>query len=248
MSLSIAIITKNEEQNLEDCLKSVSWADEIVLIDSGSTDRTVEIAKRFNAKTYDIPFVNFSAQKNAALERCTGDWIFLIDADERMTPELAREIKSLSELEPEAVYAVKRTTLFFGKPLRFSGTQKDWPIRLFPKNKARFTQPVHETVETTLPVRHLHSTLAHLTTKNLAQYRQKIDKYVPLEVEVLRKRNRRSLFSDTILRPPAQFANLYFIQAGVLDGITGLQYAGLSAYYTFLKYRSYYFSPKAKKR
>ncbi len=244
MSLSIAIITKNEELNLQACLESITWADEIVLVDSGSTDRTLEIAKSFRARIFDIPFTNFANQKNEALSRCSGDWIFLIDADERVPENLAGEIQAISKQSPDAVYSVHRATYFFGKPMNHGGTQNDYPIRLYPKGRIRYTQPVHEMIETDLPIKKLSASLIHHSTRDLSHYRIKLNRYIPFEIEILKQKSRHSVFSDILLRPIAQFLNLYIVRRGFLDGLTGLQYAGLSSYYTFRKYWLFYFSGK----
>ncbi len=238
MTISGVVITKNEEGNIGDCLQSLSWTDEIILVDSGSTDATLSIAKKFTPKTYQVPFIDFASQKNAALERTTGDWVFFLDADERVPEELAEEIrKTVEGGKKDSVYAVKRATYFFGKRLRFSAAQKDAPIRLFPRGKARFEQPVHEQVITSLTIRRLKNSLTHFSTRDFAHYQAKVQQYVPLELQVLRQKGKDANLLDLMVRPPAKFAYLYFWSLGFLDGWTGLQFAALSAYYCFVKYR-----------
>lgn len=240
MTLSVAVITKNEETNIADCLESVAWADEIILVDSGSTDETLAIAKRFTSKIYNVPFVDFSAQKNAALERATGDWIFFIDADERVPRELADEIVEIAKHKKgDCAYRVKRTTYFFGKRLHFSATQNDAPTRFFPRSKATFKQPVHEEVATNLPLRQLKNPLIHFSTKDLAHYQAKVRQYVPLEIQILRQKGKEANVLDLFLRPAGKFCYLYFFRLGILDGLTGLQFAALSTYYCFVKYWKY---------
>ncbi len=237
MGISAVLITYNEELNIEACLQTVQWADELVIVDSGSIDRTLPRAQRFNAKIFHRPFTNFSEQKNDALSHATQDWVFLIDADERMPSELAREVqKIVAGQNADAVYAVPRETYFFNHRLRFSGTRGDFPIRLFPRDKARFEQPVHEIVVSNLPQKRLRHALYHYSTRDLKHYKEKLQRYIPLELETMARKGRRPAIFDPVLRPLAQFIWLYFFQLGILDGMTGLNFAFLSAYYTFLKY------------
>lgn len=237
MKISVAIITRNEELNLPDCLESVKWADEIVLVDSGSTDRTLEIAKRYTSNISHHDFKDFASQKNHVLSLCSGDWIFLIDADERVTEELHDELRKKAEANYSCVYAVRRSTYFFGKPLYFSGTQNDRPIRFFPKGKIHYEQPVHEHIVTELPVRDLESTLLHYTTRDMQQYQEKFDCYIPLEVKTMKEKGRRASLFDIYGRPAAKFVLLYFVKLGFLDGWTGFQFASLAAQYDAAKYR-----------
>ena len=242
MTVTAALITKNEEENIESCLESIRWADEIVMIDSGSTDRTVEKAKLMSVRIYEISFRDFASQKNAALERATGEWVFFIDADERVPRELADEITDIIKCtNGNCAYRVKRSTYFFGKRLRFSATQGDAPIRLFPRSEGRFHQPVHEEVVTNLPIRQLKNPLIHFGTKDLSEYEAKVRQYVPLEVQILRQKGKGTNILDLVLRPPARFCYLFFWRLGFLDGWTGLQFAALSGYYCFMKYWNFIF-------
>lgn len=236
MTLSVVLITKNEEVNIREALQSVAWADERIVLDSGSTDQTVSLAKACGAKVYEEPFTDFSTQKNKVLSYAGGDWVLLIDADERVTPALADEIRACVALNKPAVYAIPRDTYFFGQRLRFSGTGNDAPLRLFPRGQARFFQSVHEEVRTTLPVEMLKNTMPHYSTRDRAHYQRKLDCYLPLEITVMREKGRRVYFWDAWLRPMLKFIQLYFFQGGILDGLAGLQYAYLSSYYVFLKY------------
>lgn len=239
--VSVALIAKNEAHNIERCLHSAQWADEIVVIDSGSTDNTVELAKRFTSGLFYHPFRDFSDQKNFALSKCTGDWIFFLDADEVATPPLAEEIKRIVQSgAPPQAYAVKRETYFLKKRLRFSGTPSDYPIRLFPRNQARFVQPVHERVQCSLPVGRLRNTLLHYSTRDFQDYRRKLRQYVKLEVELMAFQNRKKRLGDLLFRPLGIFIDIYFLKAGILDGIQGFLYAFFSSYYAFLKYAKYY--------
>lgn len=237
--LSVCLITKNEEKNIRECLESVRFADEIVIVDSGSTDRTLEIAKEFTSKISFHPFKHFAEQKNKALSLAQGDWIFLIDADERVSVELAEEIKKIASGMPDAAYRVRRRTFFLEKPLCFSGTQNDAPIRLFPKKTARYDQPVHEQIVTALPVRSLQNLLLHITTRSLDHYKEKLELYTSLEVKTMREKGRTATWADQWLAPAAKFLYLYVLKGGILDGVTGFQFAYLSAYYHWVKCKKF---------
>lgn len=240
MGISVVLIAKNEEKNMKECLTQLRWADEIIVIDSGSTDKTAEIAKQFTDKIFDIPFEDFARQKNKAIEHASQDWIFLIDADERVGEDLACEIKQIVETQPKsAIYAVKRKTFFMGKRLRFSGTQTDYPIRLFPRGLARYRQPVHEYIVSELPTLELSAQLLHYSTRDFTEYQRKLDHYVELEVRWMKEKGRRANVFDLLFRPPAKFFHQYIVQLGILDGRTGLIYAALSSYYVYLKYKKY---------
>lgn len=238
MSVSACLIVLNEEDHLAACLDSVRWADEIVIVDSGSSDRSREIARLYTDKVYEQPFTDFSSQKNAALDRACSDWVFFIDADERVPAALAEEILNVTGnpgLAPKA-YALGRETYFFGRRLRFSGTQGDFPVRLFPQGRGRFVQPVHEWVKTDLALGRLSGRLLHYSTRDMTHYRFKLKQYVSLEIKTLLEKGRRPGIADLVFKPPAVFFSLYFAKLGVLDGWTGLQFAALSSLYNLLKY------------
>ncbi len=234
--ISACLIVKNEEKHIDACLQSVSWADEIVLVDSGSTDKTIERARNYKASIFDKPFVNYADQKNFALSKAKGDWIFFIDADERVPAELAKEIQEAAANGDKA-YEVRRHTYFLGHRLRFSGTQDDAPVRLFPRGKAEFRQPVHEELATSLGIARLKNPMIHYTTATLDDYRAKLARYTDLEVEAMQKKGRKGSFIQLVLGPPAKWFQLYILKLGILDGLGGFYFAGLSAYYHFVKNR-----------
>lgn len=241
MSLSAIVLTRNEEGNISDCLKTLSGADEILVVDSGSTDRTVELAEQAGARVLHHPFENFSDQRNYAAAQARCEWILFIDADERVTPDLAEEImNSISAGQASAVYAIPRATYFFGKPLHYGDAREDAPLRLFPRGHASWVQPVHEMLKTDLSCRRLNSKLLHFSTRDISHYQKKIKDYVPLELETMRRKRIRPGLFPVLWRPLAKFFFLYFWKFGFLDGITGLQYALLSAYYTAVKYFGYW--------
>lgn len=246
MGISVVMIAKNEEANIGECLSRVRWADEIVVIDSGSTDRTAEMAREYTAKVFDIPFENFAKQKNEAISRASQDWIFLIDADERVGEELAAEIRHIVSLNSKtAIYSIRRETFFMGKRLRFSGTRCDYPIRLFPRGMAHYTQPVHEYIVSELPVKKMNSILIHYSTRDVEDYNRKLEHYVMLEVDWMKQKSQTVRFFDPYIRSSAKFIYQYIVQLGILDGKTGLIYAWFSSYYVYLKYKKYAASKKS---
>jgi glycosyltransferase involved in cell wall biosynthesis len=244
MILSAIVLTKNEESNIADCLATLQWVNERLIVDSGSSDRTCVIARELGARVVEHPMRDFADQRNFAMAQAKGDWVLFIDADERVTPELVAEINAITcpdsiakgKLADLAVYAIPRRTYFFGKELRFGDSRGDAPIRLFPRGRVRWDQPVHEIVRTDLPYRRLKNPLSHYSTRDLAHYMQKVREYVPLEHAAMREKGIRTSFLGLILMPPARFIHLYFWKLGILDGITGFQYAILSSYYSFLKH------------
>ncbi len=237
--ISVCLIVKNEEKHIEACLDSVAWADQIVVVDSGSTDRTLEKARRAKLSIYQHPFVNFAEQKNFALDQATGDWIFFIDADERVTPALAAEIQETAKNGLQKVFEVRRQTFFLGHRLRFSGTQNDAPVRLFPRGKARFEQPVHETLVTPLPTGRLRNAMLHYTTETHAEYEAKLEHYTDLEILAMKKRGKKVTLIDLLLGPAAKWIKLYLLELGILDGAGGWEFARLSAYYHYVKCRKF---------
>lgn len=243
MKLSAIVLTRNEERNIGDCLSGLSWADEMLVVDSGSADRTVALAEKGGARVVVHPFTDFASQRNFAIAQAKEDWILFIDADERVTPELSDEIKAVvtsSDTSGASVYALPRLNYFFGQRLRFADSRDDAPIRLFPRRQATWAQPVHEMIVTGLPVRKLKSPLLHDSTRDLAHYKQKVSDYVPLELKIMREKGVKPALWKCFCMPPAKFFQLYFLKSGILDGIPGFQYAILSAYYTFVKHWRYW--------
>jgi len=241
MSLSVCVITLNEEKNLRDCLESVRWADEIVVVDGESKDGTRAIAEKYSAKIRVRPFTDFSDQKNFAHDLATRDWVLWIDADERLSAELAAEVRAAAASpNADCVYAVKRDTFFFGRRMKYGAARNDWPIRLFPRGHAVYTQPVHEKLVTTLPVKRLRGgVLLHHSTAGMAQYREKMERYVALELMAMAERRRRVGPLHPVLAPAVKFFRLWLWDLGILDGLTGLRFALLAAYYDAVRYGQY---------
>jgi glycosyltransferase involved in cell wall biosynthesis len=228
-TLSVVLITLDEEANLPRTLKSVNWAQEIVVVDSGSTDGTLEIARKAGARVFEEPWKGFAAQKNSAIAHATGDWVLSLDADEEVSPELAREIQGLLAGEPRfSAYRIPRLNHFLGKPLRHGGYWPDPKLRLFRRGSARFAQrPVHETIEATGPVGTLKNPLIHHCYPTLDEYIEHMNRYSSAGAGLLVDSGRapRSLLAllwNALLNPLATFLYNYFFRLGFLDGREGL--------------------------
>lgn len=225
VTLSVVIITFNEEGNLPRTLESVKWADEIIVVDSGSTDRTVEIARSFGAKVFIEPWKGFAAQKNSALEKATGDWILSLDADEEVSTELKTDVEQvICDQSPRDGYWIPRLNLFLGRSIRHGGYYPDPKMRLFRRDVARFEERlVHEDAKLTGTTGTLTSPLIHHAYPTLSSYIEHMDRYSSLGAQMAVEKGRRGFsFVDIVLRPIFTFLYNYFIRLGFLDGREGL--------------------------
>ena len=228
-TLSVAIITRNEEANLERTLGSVAWADEMVVLDCGSSDRTEEIARRFRARFLVEEWKGFAAQKNSALEECACDWVLSLDADEALSDELAKEIWDLLEGDPPLdAYALPRRNLFLGRWMRFGGFYPDPKLRLFRRGAAEFeARPVHETVHFPGKAGRLKGDIVHNAYPTLTAYIAHMDRYSTLGAEHVVStgkwgREWLAFVANVALNPAATFVYNYFFRLGFLDGREGL--------------------------
>jgi len=229
-TLSIAMIAMNEEANLPRTLESVKWADEIVVVDSGSRDQTIEIAKSFGAKTSYHAFGGHGEQKNIALDLCSSDWILLLDADEVPTPELQKEIRDLLAGEPKFdAYWIPRLNRYFGKWIRHGGFYPDRKLRLFKRGTARLSEGVgpHSTPQFAGPRGELRGDMLHYAYPTMGIYLEHMNRYSSEIARLLDQRgeNSRGLLPflwNTVLNPTATFVYNYFFRLGFLDGREGL--------------------------
>ncbi|MBN1543286.1 glycosyltransferase family 2 protein [candidate division KSB1 bacterium] len=238
MTLSVIVITYNEERHISECLESVSWADESIVVDSKSQDRTVEIAKKYTNKVIVTDFLGYAANKALALSQASGDWILWLDADERVTPELANEIR-LRIAKESAVqgYEIARKAFFLGRWIRHCGWYPGYVLRLFRRGSGRFNErQVHEGVELDGERARLQEPLLHYTDDSLEHYLWKFNRYTSLAAEDLALKNRRAGAIDILFRPPVMFVKMYLIKGGFLDGVQGLMLCLLSAAYVAAKY------------
>ncbi len=238
-TLSVVTLTMNEERNIVDCLESVRWADQLIVVDSGSTDNTVELAKRFTADVFVRGWEGYGAARNFALSRATGDWIFWLDADERVTPELAGEIKSVLRDDRGAPtgYLVARRAYFLGRWIRHSGWYPSRVTRMFRRGKGAFNESrVHEQLMMDGSVAAFQNDLIHYTDPTLEHYFTKFNSYTSLAADDMLAAGRRFSPLDLLFRPPFLFLKMYILRLGFLDGLQGLILALLSAAYVFTKY------------
>ncbi|MEN8153316.1 MAG: glycosyltransferase family 2 protein [Acidobacteriota bacterium] len=239
--LSVIIPCKDEEKNISFCIDSVlSIADEIIIADNGSTDKTLKIAEEYKCRIIEREYINSANFKNWAIPRAKYQWVLIVDSDERVTPELAGEIKSvLDQPEPEYDgYFIYRLNFIFGKPVRYSGWGTDKVLRLFKRDLSKYKEMrVHsEIVVSSGKVGKLKSKFEHYTYWSYKQIMEKYDRYTTWAAEDLRDKGVKPGFINLTFTPSWRFFRQYILQKGFLDGIPGLIVSGLSMYYVFLKY------------
>lgn len=238
--ISVAIITYNEEKNIERCLKSVMGiADEIIIVDSFSTDNTVTIAKTFEAKVYDMKFLGYAEQKNLANSLCTHELILSLDADEVLSPELFQSIKNVKEQLDADAYEIKRLTNYAGKWVKHCGWYPDKKIRLFKKSKAQWAGPrLHEILVLTkeAKIKTLNGDLLHYSFHSEEDHLKQIDKFTNISSEELFSKGKKTSTYHLYLKPILRFFTDYIIKLGILDGATGYTVCKNSAYAAYLKY------------
>jgi len=239
ISLSVAIITKNEETNLPLCLKSIAFAEQVVVVDSGSEDETVNIATAFGCDVFIEPFRGFGPQKQSAIDRCRNDWVLVLDADERIPEETAAAIKKivLSKESSAAGYSFPRKNYFQGRWIRHMGWWPDRVVRLFRKDSGRMAEAaVHESVIVSGQVRELDVPIEHFTESDLSKILTKIERYSTLGAEEAFKEGRKASVWSAALRAELAFFQNYFLKLGFLDGRQGLVLSITDAVNKFFKY------------
>ncbi len=237
--LSVITLALNEEHNIGECLESVRWADEIIVVDSGSTDKTVEIARRYTQLVLNVEWKGYGATKNHAMEKASGDWILWLDADERVPERLADEIRDIVRTDDPATngYEVARRAFFLGKWIKHCGWYPGRVTRLFRRTASRFTEShVHEQIVVDGAVGRLQNDLLHFTDPNLDHYFSKFNRYTSLAAQDLRAAGRRSSLYDLLVRPAFLFFKMYILRRGFLDGMQGFILCVASSCYVFTKY------------
>jgi glycosyltransferase involved in cell wall biosynthesis len=234
--ISVIVITKDEENNISDCLKSVDWADEIIVVDSESTDRTIELAKQFTHKIFTRKWEGYVPQKRYALSLAKNEWVLSLDADERVTPELIDEILKLTP-EQNSGFKIRRKNFLLKKEITSCGWEKDYQLRLLKKDKANLSDRlVHEKFIVDGQVDTLKNPILHYTFESFTDYLNKINYYTNLKAEeLLHKKKRVSswmIFSHTV----SAFFAFYFIKGGIKDGVHGLIISFLHSVSTLLNY------------
>lgn len=236
--LSVTIITKNEELNIKRCLESVSWADEIVVVDSGSIDKTLDICIEFGCKIISTEWLGFGKTKQMAVDNASNDWILSLDADEVLTPELQNEIKVLLQGNPVSHgYRIKRVSFYLGKQIKHCGWDKDRTLRLFNKNCGAFNdKPLHESVQINGTIGLLNNPMLHFTYPTLSSHLEKIRRYAEIAAQTLSERGRKSSPCSAVLRGCLKFFKMYVLQLGFLDKKHGILLSMNSAWGVYCKY------------
>lgn len=240
--LSVVVVTRNEEEVIRQCLESVKWADELIVVDQSSTDKTVEIAKQYTDKVFsvpeDVPEPNIN--KNFGMEKATGDWIMVLDADEIVTPEVRTEIEKILRKDDKSFdgYLVLRKNLFFEKWMKHGGW---WGyaanVELARKGKGRYPMGIHNALQVNGNVGYLKNPVIHNTLRNFSQWVRKMNMYTSLEAKEAHEGRARFKFkrSHIIFFPIAVFFRNYFMHRGYKDGFHGLVAAVLASYYEFMR-------------
>ncbi len=237
MGLSAVIIMKDEERNIRACLESVRFADETVVVDSGSRDASLTLAKPIATKLLSRPFDDFASQKNFAVSHATQDWVFVIDADERVSPELRDEIlRVIAVPDAAAAYAVRRRTNLFGRDFIASGLQGDAPLRLFRRGKAVFQGLVHETLSVDGKTGKLNAVLTHRSFQTVHEHLEKLQLYTDLEARRDIRKKSKAPAGRFLLRPFWRFFSIYVLKQGFRDGREGFFYAILSSFYESVRW------------
>ncbi len=247
MKISATIITFNEERNIPRVMESLRCVDEIVVVDCGSTDRTVEIAAKLGARVIEMPWRGYASQKNYASEQATHDWILSLDADEAVSEALEGELWQIKKNGPEFdAYTMPRLAHYLGRWILHSGWYPGRKVRLFDRRKARWVGDyVHESVAVDGRVGHLRENLLHFTCDSLSEHLRTMDRYTTLAAEQIVDQKRKVGWAQLVLDPLWTFFNTFFFHRGFLDGTEGLAIAYMAAMYNFLKYtKAKYMMPR----
>lgn len=235
--LSVTVITKNEAANLAAALATVRWADEIVVVDSESTDDTVAIARQFTDRVVVQPWQGYVAQKNLAASLASHDWIFSLDADERVPQELAEAIRAAVASPQHSAYRLRRVTWHLGRWIRSTDWYPDYQTRLYDRRHSAWTgRHVHEAIAVNGTLGELRGELQHFAYRNIADHLETIDRYTTLAAQQMHESGRRASALQIATHPPLAFARNYLLRGGIGDGVPGLIVSSMNAYYVFLKF------------
>lgn len=247
--LAVLILTFNEEKNIEACINSASFADEVIVVDSLSTDNTVAIAKSLGVTVcLQVMNAGFGIQRNFALAQTQSEWVLYLDADERITSELAIEIREIVDRGELCAYEILRENIVFGKKIYHGSHSPDWSLRLYPRTAIHWEGLVHEKACVTLPVARCKGIMLHYTYTSWEKYFNKFNQYTSLMAEKNFLDGKRASFKDIILRPLFGFVKMYFLKRGFQDGRLGFVLAIVHAFYTFVKYIKLDYLSQAAKR
>jgi glycosyltransferase involved in cell wall biosynthesis len=235
--LSVVVITLNEEERIRECLASVAWADEIIVVDAGSGDKTVVLAREYTDHVVIHPWEGFAAQKNFAIECATGEWVLSLDADEQVEPALRDEIATvLADPSAAAGYRIARRNIMWGRWIRHGRLYPDWQLRLFRRGRGRFVdRAVHESVTVDGPVGRLTTALLHKSYRDVSDFLRRAERYSTLAAEEWARSGRSFHPIQLVTAPLGRFLSMYVVHRGFLDGWRGFLLAVLYAYYVFVR-------------
>lgn len=238
MPVTATVITLNEAAHIQACIASLAWADDIVVVDSGSSDGTPALARAAGARVIERDWPGYAAQKDFAASQASHDWIVSVDADERVTPELAEEIRRVVANPGDKVgFRVPRITFHLGRWIRTTDWYPDYQLRLYDRRHANWAQRrVHESVTPRGPIGLLTSNLQHYAYRDLAHHHETMQRYTTLAAQQMYEEGRRGSVSALLLHPPAAFLRNYILKRGFLDGAPGLIISAMNAHYVFLKF------------
>jgi (heptosyl)LPS beta-1,4-glucosyltransferase len=239
-TVSCAIVVYNEERNIKDCLESVKWMDEIVLVDAFSSDRTVEISKSYTPNIHQRPWKGFGEQKNFAIDQATSDWVFILDADERVSPELRAEIEGIisgRERSTAVAFYLPRKNYYYGKWVRWAGCYPDYQLRLFRRGVGRLNdEEPHNRFVFEGASAYLKSGLDHYTERTIDDHFRKFSNFTTLAAQERAKTKRSVHWTDLTVRPVFTFYKYYIRRAGFREGMHGFLISAFASMYTFVKY------------
>lgn len=235
--ISAVIITQNEELNIERCLKSLQWADEIVVVDSGSTDKTIEICEKYNCSIVHSEWLGFGRTKKVAVNAASNNWIFSIDSDEEATSELRNQIIEILANPKFYAYRVKRKSFYLGKMINHCGWGSDYPLRLFNREHGNFNdKEVHESVDINWEGSKIESPLLHYTYPTIELHVSKTNRYTDLQAMELYKQGKQFSIIAAVLLGLNKFINMYLFKFGILDGKEGFILSSIASFGVYLKY------------
>lgn len=235
--LSVVIITLNAASQLAECIDSARFAEEILVVDSGSSDGTCELAARHGARVIHQDWLGFGPQKQFAVDAAAHDWVLCLDADERLSPALQASIENALAAPSTAAFRFPRCNRFLGRYLKFGEGYPDWSLRLFDRRQARWSDDaVHEKVVTAGPVGTLAGDLLHDSAESLASYLTKQNRYTTLAAEMALAAGKRASFGRLALSPLLRFVKFYLVRQGFRDGLPGLIHIAIGCFNSFTKY------------
>ena len=243
--LSVIVITYNEEKNIRECLESLTWADETIIVDSNSNDKTIELASFYTGKIYRLQNHTYAQKRNLGIEKASGEWILWVDADERISTELKEEILAVVNLPQQdySPFLIKRKSFFINKFIKHCGWYPDYSLRLFKKSsRIMFDNArVHERPIYKGKTAKLRSEIIHYTDLTIEHYINKLNSYTTSSAEDLYEHGKKAGIFDIIFRPAFTFIKMYFLKMGLFDGYTGLVLCTLSSAHVLIKYSKLYF-------